>query len=334
MKRVLALLLVLLTVLLSGCGARSGAASPAYAPGEENTLVLYTSHKEAVYAPIVKEFEERTGIWVQVETGGTTELLERIAAGDADCDLMFGGGADSLCAYAGCFEPYVSPRMDCVAQRFQGSDIYTPFSSLPVVLVYNPRLLYANAPVGWESLLDEAWRGKIAFADPMVSGSSYTALCTMIQALDGEPAELIDAFAENLDGNILASSDLVIGAVAEGNCYIGVTLEETALKAVRAGYDIALVYPEEGTSDLPDGAAIIKGCAHAENARLFIDFLLSSDLQNRLGSTFCRRSVRDGAALPESCGELTPMDYDIEWASRSQAELLARWTADVGEAQP
>lgn len=332
MKRVLALLIFAL--LLAGCAGPSGQESPDYVPAEEERLVLYTSHKEAVYAPIVKEFEERTGIWVKVEAGGTTELLERIAAGDTDCDLMFGGGVDSLSAYADCFEPYVSPCMENVAQRFQGSDIYTPFSSLPVVLIYNPRLLYANAPVGWESLLDEAWRGKIAFADPMVSGSSYTALCTMIQALDGEPEALIDAFIENLNGNILSSSDLVIGAVAEGNCYIGVTLEETALKAIKAGYDIAMVYPQEGTSDLPDGAAVIKDCAHAENARLFIDFLLSSDMQNCLGSAFCRRSVRDGAALPENCGELTLLDYDIAWASQSQTEILSRWAADVGEAQP
>ena len=332
MKRVLAMLLFVL--LLTGCSGRPGQTGPSCIPDEENRLVLYTSHKEAVYAPIVKEFEERTGIWVKVEAGGTTELLERIAAGDTDCDLMFGGGVDSLSAYADCFEPYVSPCMENVAQRFRGSDIYTPFSSLPVVLIYNPRLLFANAPVGWESLLDKAWRGRIAFADPTVSGSSYTALCTMIQALNGEPADIIDAFAENLDGNILGSSDLVIGAVAEGNCYIGVTLEETALKAMGAGYDIAMVYPREGTSDLPDGAAVVKGCAHGENARLFIDFLLSADMQNRLGRAFCRRSVRDGAALPEDCGELIPMDYDIAWASQSQAALLARWTENVGEKRP
>ncbi len=45
---------------------------------EEKRLTVYTSHKQEVYAPIIKEFEERTGIWVEVVPGGTTELLERI----------------------------------------------------------------------------------------------------------------------------------------------------------------------------------------------------------------------------------------------------------------
>ena len=50
------------------------------APSEAERLVVYTSHKEEVYQPIVEEFERRTGVWVQVVSGGTTELLERIAA--------------------------------------------------------------------------------------------------------------------------------------------------------------------------------------------------------------------------------------------------------------
>lgn len=36
--------------------------------------MVYTSHKEEVYWPIIKEFEERTGIWVEVVSGGTNEL--------------------------------------------------------------------------------------------------------------------------------------------------------------------------------------------------------------------------------------------------------------------
>lgn len=156
----------------------------------------------------------------------------------------------------------------------------------------------------------------------------------MIQALTGEPADLIDAFVENLDGCILDSSGLVTGAVAEGSCYIGVTMEETAMKAIKAGYDIAMVYPREGTSDLPDGAAVVKGCAHGENARKFIDFLLSSDVQNRLGESFCRRSVREGAVVPEGWNQLSLLDYDTSWASRHQTEILSRWAADVGEGKP
>lgn len=75
------------------------------------------------------------------------------------------------------------------------------------------------------------------------------------------------------------------------------TLEENARKAIADGLDVAIVYPAEGTSVLPDGAAIVRGCAHEENARKFIDFLLSPDVQQLLGAELSRRSVRTDIRL-------------------------------------
>lgn len=320
MKKIL-LLLLAAVLLLSGCGV-GGMDYAALAPGEEARLVIYTSHKEDVYAPIIREFERRTGIWTTIKTGGTNELLEEIAAGDTDCDLIFGGGVDSLSAYADCFTKYDSPAMAQVDEKFAGDGTWTPFSSLPLVLIYNTQLVRLNPPTGWQSLIDGEWRGKIAFADPTVSGSSYTALCTMAQALGGDAEEIIKRFAENLAGEQAEGSGLVVSQVAEGSCYIGVTLEETALKAVANGYDIGLVYPDEGTSALPDGAAIVTGCAHEENARRFIDFLLSEDVQSRLPDKFSRRSVLSGMA---SEPELELLDYDLAWASGVQGQLLSSW---------
>ena len=89
-KRSLILLIMILT-LLTGCApaAQDGAA---YAPDESERLVLYTSHKKEVWWPIVKEFESRTGVWVEVVQGGTNELLERLQEEqDApQADVMFG----------------------------------------------------------------------------------------------------------------------------------------------------------------------------------------------------------------------------------------------------
>ena len=85
---------------LGGCAER-GEDDAAFAPTESERLVVYTSHKPEVYGPIIAEFESRTGIWVTVETGGTNELLARIAK-EADApagDIMFGGGVESLASY-------------------------------------------------------------------------------------------------------------------------------------------------------------------------------------------------------------------------------------------
>ena len=323
MKRILAAALALLAVFTAGCRRTGGSDLSSFAPGEDRRLVIYTSHKQEVYEPLIREFEQRSGIWVELETGGTTELLQRIAQGDTDCDLMLGGGVDSLGAYARCFSPYYSIYNDNIDPDYRSADgSYSPFSALPVVIIYNTKLVRMNPPQGFASLLDPAWQGKIAFADPEVSGSSYTGLCTLLQALPGDRMENLKKFAANLKGRLLSSSGEVVSAVAEGSCYIGVTLEETALKGIAEGNDIALVYPEEGTSALADGAAVVAGCAHEDNARRFIDFMLSPEVQRRLEEDFSRRSVWDGA---DGLEDIPLISYDLSWASGEQQSLLGLW---------
>ena len=340
MKGRLVALLCALLLTLSGCAPRPDPALAALAPDESRRLIVYTSHKEEVYAPIVKEFEERTGIWVEVVTGGTGELLDRIEteAESPRCDVMFGGGVESLLSYVNLFEPYTCADADLLKPglRREG-DPWTPFSSLPVVLIYNTRLVAPGELTGWADLLEEKWKGKIAFADPAVSGSSYTAAATMLTALEGEDWALLERFVRNLDGNILSGSGEVVTAVAGGSRYVGVTLEETALKRQAQGANIGIVYPAEGTSDLPDGTSLIAGAPHPENAKAFLEFTQSVDVQTLVAGDLARRPVRVDVAgrdaLPDG-GELAVVEYDIARASALKGEFLRRWGELTGEVRP
>lgn len=330
MRRVLPLILAAL--LLTGCVGSTAQDAAPFAPAEEDRLVVCTSHKEKVYAPIIEEFEQRTGVWVEVHTGSTAVLLEQIAAGGSGCDVMFGGGSDSLSAYRAYFSPYVSENADALAPEYDvGGGDWTPFSLVPMVLVYNTKLVRQNFPTGWSDLLDPGWRGRIAFADPTASGSSYSALCTFLQVCGGDTQQTLAAFYRNLGGKIIPDSSEVIDAVADGSCYIGVTLEENARKAVADGLDIAIVYPAEGTCVLPDGAAVVRDCAHEDNARAFLDFLLLSETQQRLSDELYRRGVRADAedgTLPA----LNAVEYSTEQAAAQREALLDAWQTLCGEA--
>ena len=134
---------------------------------------------------------------------------------------MFGGGVESLESYQDLFAPYTCADADAILPQYRAKDdIWTPFSSLPLVFVYNPKLVGAEEITGWADLLRPELAGKIAFADPSVSGSSYTALVTMLCALPGETDEILQAFAENLDGKQLQSSGAVLTAVAGGQAVV------------------------------------------------------------------------------------------------------------------
>lgn len=309
-----------------------------YTPDESMRLTIYTSHKEEVYMPIVREFEERTGIWVDVITGGTNELLERIESqqDNVEADVMFGGGVESLKAYEHCFSPYVVGSSGSIREPHQAEDaVWTPFSALPVVLIYNTKLVSPDKITGWSSLSDPIFRGRIAFADPAISGSSFTALATQILAGKSMDKTLA-TLAENLQGKILSSSGDVLNAVADGSYLVGITLEETALKYIAAGADLAMVYPEEGTSCVPDASAIVKGAPHSENAKRFLDFTVSYEVQQMLSESSYRRPVRSDIPAGESLlplQDIVLVDYDIDWVCKNRDVILSDWLFYLKEAK-
>lgn len=295
----------------------------------EQTLLVYTSHKQEVYGPIIKEFEERTGIWVQVKAGGTTELLEEIReeSGKAACDIMFGGGVESYEVYKDCFAGYKSGQSGMLSDKyFSGENNWTVFTELPIVLIYNNKLVSEEqAPEGWADLLSERWRGKIAFADPGKSGSSCTMLATMIQILGMGEEETLKQFAKALDGRIADGSGAVLEEVSSGTRLVGITLEETARKYIAKGADLTIVYPKEGTSSVPDGCAIVKGAPHEENAKQFLEFIVSQDVQRLAVEKLYRRTVRQD--IPQDTAPETGkiVDFDLEWAVEHQEEILDTW---------
>ena len=326
MRNIKLLSLLLALVVLSGCGAAS--VEGGTMPQPEQRLVVYTSHKEEVYRPIIREFEERTGIWVELVTGGSYELLEQIEAEkDAPrADVMFGGGVESLESYRRLFQPTRCAHWSQITESLrQPEDCWTPFSALPLVLIYNTKLVDASQLQGWEDLTRPEFRGKIAFADPTKSGSSFTAVTT-VELCCGE--EVMQALAGNLDGCQLSSSGEVLTAVADGEALVGVTLEETALQRIAAGDNLALVYPREGTSCVPEGTALIAGAPHRENAEKFLDFTLSREVQQLLGSRFYRRSVRSDVAAANSLPAMETLnlvDYDPRWAAEHRETILRQW---------
>lgn len=342
MKRQISIMLIF-CLLLSGCGAegtkRGDETASAYQIPEAEKLVIYTSHKEEVYGPIIKEFEERTGIYVEVKQGATLGLFDEIAdnAGNETCDVMFGGGVENYVAYQDYLDAYRVSEEDAIDERYRtASHKWTAFSVLPIVFIYNNKLVYpAGAPRTWEELQTSKWKGKVAFADPATSGSSYTALCTMIQAEGRETDRVMRDFSDVLAGHVSDSSGKVLDEVNSGERLVGITLEETARKRISQGADLSIIYPAEGTSAVPDAAAVVQGAPHRENARRFLDFTVSEDVQRLLSDDFFRQSVRTDIRSEKHTGteedEMKLLDYDIVWAAECKDEILGKWEALQGD---
>ncbi|WP_042143656.1 ABC transporter substrate-binding protein [Paucisalibacillus sp. EB02] len=330
MKKLLTFLVAaMLLIVITACGSDDKETSE-----DSNSLTVYSPHQNEIINPIVKEFQDRTGIKVDVVTGGTGELLNRVTAeeGNPGGDVFWGGGAESLEAFGDSFEAYKTAEDEVIPAEFKSpTNIWTGFSALPMVIMYNQEMVAdADAPKSWKDLLDEQWTGKIAYVDPSKSGSAYTQLVTMLTAYqdDNDGWGFVEDFVANLDGTILSSSSAVPKGVADGEFPVGITLEEAAYRYIAGGASVNVNYPEEGTSAVPDGVALIKDAKNADNAKKFIDFLVSKDVQEMIVEDFSRRAIRNDVNPPEGLigsDDIPLVDYDFGWSAENKDDVMKQF---------
>ena len=87
----------------------------------------------------------------------------------------------------------------------------------------------------------------------------------------GKKGDYLEQFMENLEYGTLNSMQEVNAGILDGRYSLGVTMEESAQALLSEGADVDYIYPQEGTTALPDGTAIVKGCSNPDAARQFLD---------------------------------------------------------------
>ncbi len=326
-KFTFSILCLFCTAVLSSCQSGPETAPMPAVPD----LVLYTAQEEEIYEPIIKEFEERTNLMVKVERGSSEEMTGRLEDEEErpDWDVVFGVGIETLEQSKEHWQVYKSPEAAFITESFQCEDNrWTSFSALPLVIMYNTNVVtYRELPVGWNSLLEPRWKGRIAFVDPRRSDVYSAALVTAVHTWE-KRGDYLEQFMENLEYGTLNSMQEVNAGILDGRYSLGVTMEESAQALLSEGADVDYIYPQEGTTALPDGTAIVKGCSNPDAARQFLDFTVSRDTQRILVSDLNRRSVRsDVPPLPglSPIGRLPLIEMDLEELTREKKDVLARW---------
>ena len=297
MKRIIITILFTLSLCL-GCSSEKSASS--------NSLVIYCPHPLDFINPLVDDFKAKNpDINVDVIAAGTGELLKRVESEKDNPlgDILWGGTVTMAKAKIDLFENYTSTNEVNIADIYKNTEgPLTRCTAVPSVLMVNTNLSGNIKIEGYEDLLNPALKGKIAFADPSASSSSFEHLDNMLYAMgNGDPEkgwDYVKKLCANLDGKLLSGSSAVYKGVADSEYTVGLTFEEGGANYVALGSPIKLVYMKEGVIIKPDGIYIIKGAKNMENAKRFVDYATSYDAQKTITEKLNRRSVRND--LPPS----------------------------------
>ena len=332
----LAVMTAFLSLCLSGCAMthsmknREGSAET-----DADSLVVYSPHPLDFINPIVSEFEAQTGIFVQVRTGGTGELLKWAREGvEPVCDVFWGGSLYAAGAGKDLFEPYISENEEYVREEFKNKEgNMTRFTDIPSVLMVNTNLLGGMKIQGYEDLLDERLKGKIAMCDPSTSSSASEHLINMLYAMgEGNPEkgwDYVEKFCKNLDGMLLKSSSEVYQGVAEGRYTVGLTFEEGGAGYVSKGAPVKLIYMKEGVISTPDVVCIVKGSRHKKASEEYVDFVTGKAAHTVIADRLDRRSVRkdvEAAAYLPDKEEIHMITADENMVNEKREQWKQRFT--------
>lgn len=281
---------------LVGCGG-SGASNK----GELN---VYCSNPDGFINAIVPDFQKKTGIKVNVTNGGTGQLFKRLDAekSNPQADIVWGGSSFTYLQYASLLENYKAKDNDQLPQQFQNTDGTTTAVNIDVnALLVNTDKTQGMNITGYNSLLNDALAGQFGVADPAASASAFNQLINMLIDFGGTEAPVawnyVQSFYKLVQGKIQTSTSSIMKSAAEGELAIALGTEASTLQYKKDGAKVDIVYPEEGCAVFPGCAGIIKGAPHMDQAKQFIDYLVSKEGQQAIADQTMQRPVRSDIKL-------------------------------------
>lgn len=332
-------LILSVSLITVGCSSSPKTADKNEGKVEDSkTLTVYTARSESLNNAVIPNFEKETGIKINLVTAGTGELVKRVESekNNPMGDILWAADETMLSSKKDLFMQYVSPENENMMEGFKNkTGFFSPAFADPTVFIVNTNLIGDIKVEGFADLLNPKLKGKIAFGDPANSSSAFQSLAAMLYAMgDGDPMSdkawgFVDKFIANLDGKIMKSSGQLHKSVADGEYPIGLTWEDPVVNYIKNGAPVKVVFPTEGAIFPGESVQIIKGAQNVENAKRFIDYVLSEKVQNLVGSELTVRPLRKNAKLAEY---MVPNDkivlaknYDEAWVSEHKNDIVSKY---------
>ncbi len=270
-------------ILLGLVGLAFGGFAGKHGRAELNVLIW----SNYIAPSVVRQFEERTGVVVRIETYDSNEaLLAKLQAGVVTYDLIVPSDyMVRILVLEGLLQPLDLTQVPNL-RHLDPSALNLPFDpgnaySLPYTWGVTG-IGYRKDKVGeslgsWADLWDARWRGRIVMLDDMreVFGAALKLLGYSLNSTD--PQQLRQARDQLLKQKPLvraydsANFDQLL---LSGEAWIAQAWDGQILRARRENPNIEFVIPREGTTLIVDNLCIPRSARRPDLAHEFINYLL------------------------------------------------------------
>lgn len=334
MKKLLFLVIALTALILAACGGQdeeNTATDTSSETNESKEVNLYTARHYDVDDELYADFEEETGIKVNVIKGEADELLERIKReGDAtQADLFLTADAGRLhrAKADDLLQPVSSDLLDeQVPANFQDSDqMWYGLTKRARVILYDKETVQPEELSTYEALTEEEWNGRVLIRS---SENIYNqSLLASFIEINGEEeakewaAGMVENFARDPEGGDRDQAKAIaagIGDVAIMNTYyFGQMLNSEDPEEVKVAEGLGVFFPNQdttGTHINVSGAGVVKAAKNKENAVKLLEFLSAPEAQETFASANYEYPVNENVEPSElltSWGEFKEQDIPL-----------------------
>lgn len=277
-------------MIVVACSGGASSPAPTATGATEGSLTIYAGRSEELVGPLIERFGAETGIAVEVDYAGTTDLAATILEeGDASpADVFFAQDAGALGAVAaeGRLAALPAAVLDRVEARFRSDDgEWVGVSGRARVVIYDTRVLDAtDLPTSIDAFIDPTWKGRIGWAPTNASLQSFVTAYRVLRGDDAARAWLEGMVAN--DPKVYEGNGAVLAAVAAGEVEVGFVNHYYLLQEL---VESGETYPvrnhfldgsDPGSLINVAGVGILTTAKHPSAAQAFVEFLLSTDSQS------------------------------------------------------
>ena len=282
-------------------------------------VVIVTSFPKELFETYKKTFEAKhPGTTVVINSkqtnAGVTYLRETKAKPEADIFWVSAPDAFQTLDADGLLEKYAPPKeiMSRIPAKIGNFPIHDPdgkyfgFAISGYGLMWNKNYLKAHKmtpPKEWTDLVHPRYYNHLIISAPSRSGTTHLTVETILQAYGWEKGWALLLNAGGNMGSITERSFGVPEAVISGQYGIGVVIDFFGLSAIASGQPVEFAYPSL-TSVVPASVGIVRNAPNPQEARAFVNYLLSEAGQTVLFSPEIARLP----VIPELYAK-APKDY-------------------------
>jgi len=262
------------------------------------SVTVYVSEDQVFSEPILKDFEQETGIKVNAiydteETKGTGVMNRLIAEKDnPQADVYWANEPirAEILKQKGISTPYSSPLAKNFPAMFKDPDsFWTGFSARARVFVVNKNV--KDVPKTIMAYTDPGRKGKGVIANPLF-GTTTSEIAALFTIWNDDRAKKFMADMKSNGTAVATSNGESTDFVAVGQYDFSLVDSDDAVNRMRQGKAINMIYPDQGKNDIgcfivPNSVVLVKGAPHSDKGKKLIDYLLSAETEGKLAYADC-----------------------------------------------